>query len=334
LRKGIVLVANLNSQQYCENLVYSIRKCGCKLPIRLIHFGGKKINSKFLLNEVEFLTYDDFSDEAHSFIKKLSVVLTDCPMGFLYRFLAWFTDWDQFIYSDNDIVALMNWQHLFDYAKDVDLVHADEEYTTKGKFNYNYPKLVDNIFGENSLKTAITAGHILINKREKMIKDMLAAVDWFIENPTIPKYHDQSLLHISSLIGDWKLLNLCKGPYNWLSSWSGDYTNSLDLIHAIQGVNFQSKQSNNPQLSHISFEDKTLHQSNNSIKKCNQKISHLHYSGRGRIGMMAIDDLMLSKRSDKQRMMFLFKTKITDLFLINLAKDFTKKIKRKLNFYK
>jgi hypothetical protein len=33
-------------------------------------------------------------------------------MGFFTAFLAWFTDWDEIIYSDNDIVALMNWERL------------------------------------------------------------------------------------------------------------------------------------------------------------------------------------------------------------------------------
>ena len=53
--KGIYLVANKKSEALCANLIYSIRESGCKLPIRIIHFGGEKIKSSFILNEVELV---------------------------------------------------------------------------------------------------------------------------------------------------------------------------------------------------------------------------------------------------------------------------------------
>lgn len=330
MKKGIVLVANLKSQWYCENLIYSIRKSGCQLPIRLIHFGGEPVNSKKILDEVEFLTVDDFSEEANGFINNLRSVLTDCPMGFLYRFLAWFSDWDEFIYSDNDIVALMNWEHLFDYTENHDLVHADEEYTTQGIFNYLMPNKIEEIFGKGSLSTAITAGHLLVKKNPKMIADMNAAVSWFKLNPDIPKKHDQSLLHIATLIGNWKLLNLCKPTHNWLSSWSGDYKNNLDLIQAIQGDGNRRTHSFKAWFSNLPKEDKNQYKQQFLLKDKKVSISHLHYSGRGRLGAEAIDDLMYSSQTNEGRMMRFFKVQIADMFYLTYMRGQIKRVKRHL----
>jgi Mannosyltransferase putative len=329
MKKGIVLVANLKSQAYCENLIYSIRGSGCRLPIRLIHFGGDPVNSKYILGEVEFLTFNDFSQEARSFIDNLRTVLTDCPMGFLYRFLAWFSDWDAFIYADNDIVALMNWERLFEFTDDIDLVHADEEYTTQGFFNYLLPNKVEEIYGKGSLNTSITAGHILVKKNQKMIEDMNSAVDWFKLNSEIPIKHDQSLLHIASLIGNWKILNLCKPPFNWLSSWSGDYQNSLDLIHAVQGSEQRKTDSFKIWFSKLSQDDKKRYEQKELLNSNKVFISHLHYSGRGRIGNEAIDELMFSHHTNRARMKSLLKIQISELFYFTLAQDQYKRVKRK-----
>lgn len=330
MKKGIVLVANLKSQWYCENLIYSIRQSGCQLPIRLIHFGGEPVNSKQILDEVEFLTIDDFSLEAKGFVANLRSVLTDCPLGFLYRFLAWFSDWDEFIYSDNDIVALMNWERMFAFTEGYDLVHADEEYTTFGIYNYDKPKNIEQIFGEESLNTALTAGHILVKKNPKMIADINAAVEWFKQNPEIPKKHDQSLLHVATLLGNWKLLNLCKPPYNWLTSHSMEYKNSLDLIQAIQSSKQRKTDSFNTWFSNLSeskkIEYEQILQKNNGVS-----ISHLHYSGRGRLGSEAMDDLMFSSQTDKNRMMRFLKIQIADLFYVTYIKRQIKRIKRYLN---
>lgn len=331
MKKGIVLVANLKSQWYCENLISSIRKSGCTLPIRLIHFGGEKINYRSILDEVEFLTIDDFSEEAKSFIDNLRTVLTDCPMGFLYRFLAWFSDWDEFIYSDNDIVALMNWERLFEFTDGYDLVHADEEYTTQGIYNYFQPEKIEELYGIGSLSSAITAGHMLVKKSSKMIDDMNAAVDWFKSNPEIPRKHDQSLLHIATLIGNWKLLNLCKQPHNWLSSWSGDYRNSLDLIQAIQGGYVQNTVSYKIWFSSLPDYSKIKSDEQYSSSFLNVPISHLHYSGRGRLGSEPIDDLMFSSQTNENRMMRFFKIQISDLLYITYIKTQIKRVIRVLN---
>ena len=268
-KRGIYLVANQKSQDMCENLIFSIRDTGCNLPIRIIHFGGKVINSDYLLKEAELVFFDDAPVEAKAFVQELRTVLTDCPLGYLYRYLAWFSDWDEFIYSDNDVVALCNWEILLDKLEAFDLVHADEEYTTKGFFNYDRPDLLCEIFGGNALDTAFTAGHVTVKKNMKMIQDFRAAMKWFEEHPEIPQKHDQSLMHLSSLLGNWKILNLCKNE-NWLSSWAGDYRNALHLIQQIQGKN--------------------------------ARISHIHYSGGTPNGDLAIQDLLLSRQDDRGRM--------------------------------
>ena len=274
-KRGIYLVANQKSQRMCENLIFSIRNTGCKLPIRIIHFGGKAVNSDYLLAEAELVYFEDAPQEAQAFVQELRTVLTDCPLGYLYRYLAWFSDWDEFIYSDNDVVALCNWEILldqlesFDEAQGFDLVHTDEEYTTKGVFNYNRPDKLCEIFGDNALGSAFTAGHIAVKKNGKMVDDFRAAMVWFKQHPEIPQKHDQSLMHVSSLLGNWKILNLCK-EQNWLSSWAGDYRNSLHLIQKIQGHN--------------------------------ARISHIHYSGGTPNGDLAIQDLLLSREDDKGRM--------------------------------
>lgn len=331
MKKGIVLVANLKSQMYCENLIYSIRKSGCRLPIRLIHFGGKAINSKYILDEVEYLTMDDFSEEAKAFVYNLKSVLTDCPMGFLYRFLAWFLDWDEFIYSDNDIVALMNWEHLFEFTEGYDLVHADEEYTTFGIYNYLEPQKVEAIFGKDSLNIAITVGHMLVKKNGKMINDMNAAVDWFNQNPAIPIKHDQTLLQIAALLGDWKLLNLCKPPYNWLSTWSGDYKNNLDLIQALQGCEEQKTVSFKAWYANSSEETKEQYNQQSLIQPEKVIISHLHYSGRGKLGSEPIDELIFSSQTNKNRKLLFFKIQCTDLLYITFINAKIKQAKRYLH---
>lgn len=253
----------------CKNLIFSIRKSGCNLPIRLIHFGGREVDSSYILSQVELLRFDDFHLDARLFIDKLGDVLNECPSGFLYRFLAWFSDWDEFIYSDNDVVALCNWTDLFDYLKGYDLVHADEEYTTNGVFNYREPFKIQEFFGEFALETAITAGHFVVKKNSKMEVDLLNALKWFKKNPQIPQMHDQALLHIASLLGNWDVLNLCKSR-NWLSSWAGDYENSLHLVQSIL------------------------------INKA--KISHLHYSGGTPKGNLAIQDFLFSTDNDVDRL--------------------------------
>lgn len=272
MKKGIYLVANLKSEDLCANLIHSIRTTGCSLPIRLIHFGGARIRSPFIVNQVELLDIDQFSTEAKEFIKSLHAVLPHCPKGFLYRFLAWFGDWDKFIYSDNDIVALCNWEVLFGYLPGYDFIHADKEYTTFGRYNYNKPELVDRVLGEGSLNSIFTAGHFLARRDISFRNDMRRAMEWFGRNPDIPKRHDQAMMHVASVIGKWKLLNLCKPPHNWLSSWAGDYKDALDVVQTLQQ------------------------------KRPPAYISHIHYSGGEPSGTEPIHEFLLAYAGSKRRL--------------------------------
>ena len=297
MKRSIFLVANKKSEDQCANLIYSIRESGCTLPINLIHFGGEEIKSDYILNEVNFMRETDFSDEARSFIDRMQKVINFCPRGFLYRFLALFSDYDEILYSDNDIVALCNWESLFEYMGDNDLVHADLEYTTKGKYNYYKPEAVKEIFGEKALESAITAGHILIKIDQKLVLDIDKGLEWFKSNDDIPVRHDQALLHIASLLGNWKIRNLCKTD-NWLSSWAGHFKNDLDLIQKIQA---------------------------------GQPISHLHYSGGTPSGTAPIDDLLYSNLDKKSRTKILVSAGLKDLTGMYTLSSYRKKGKNRMN---
>ncbi len=267
--RGIYLVANKRSEQFCENLIYTIRQFGCSLPIKVIHFGGEPVTSSYIIGEAQLVTAKDFSPEANQFVEQVAKQISDCPRGFLYRFLAWFGEWEEFIYSDNDIVALCDWTELFEHLQGHDLVHADQEYITEGIYNFVKPKRVTELFGAEALEQAITAGHFAARRSQKQVDDIIKALDWFEQNPSIPKKHDQTLMHIAILLGKWKVLNLCKPPYNWASSWAGDHPNSFEVIKLIQ---------------------------------TGQKISHIHYSGGTPDGTRPIDDLMFASSSAEQRL--------------------------------
>lgn len=297
MKRGIYLVANLKSQDLCENLIYSIRNTGCSLPIRLIHFGGKKINAVSILSQVEFLDIKDFPPEAITFINNVKTVLNEYSEGYLYRYLAWFGDWDEFIYSDNDIVALANWEKLFEFMPGYDLVHGDEEYTTNGKFDYNKPEALKEKFGGHALQSQLTSGQFTSRLNDKLIDDMSNAVEWYKSNPGIAKKNDQAFLHVASLIGGWKMLNLCKPPNNWLSPWAYDYKNTLQLIHCIQ---------------------------NNS----KNKISHIHYSGFTPEGEKPIQEFLFSNIDQNKRLKKIAYITTQHLLGLSFLKLQTKRAKR------
>ncbi len=260
-RRGILLVANKRSQSLCYNLVRSIRITGCELPITIIHFGGDAIDSEYLLKECKCLNHSMLPASGLGLVEKLSEVLKDCPKGFLYRFIGWYLDWDQFIYSDNDIVAISNWTDLFDKLEENDdLLHADLEYTTKGIYNYKVPQKVKEIFSESVFDKEVTAGHFLVNIKQKHIDHLINTINWFKKNPDIPKFHDQALLNICIHLHDWKTINLCQGPYMYLSSWHGDYKNSFD---------FASK-----------------------VAMAQGRITHIHYSGYTPVGLFPMEELL------------------------------------------
>ncbi|MBC7888293.1 MAG: hypothetical protein H7Z13_10400 [Ferruginibacter sp.] len=299
-KQGIYLVANLKSEALCENLIYSIRKSGCTLPIRVIPFGGEPVQSRYILQQAEMYDLSRFPPEGLDFIKQLRTVLVGCPLGFLHRFLALYGDWEEFIYSDNDIVALMNWEKLFGYLSEYDFVHADEEYTTHGRFNYDEPDSVERIFGPGSLLSAFTAGHFVARRNTYFVNDMIKAIEWFQKNPSIPKKHDQALMHIASLIGKWNILNLCREPHNWLSPWAGDYNNTLAVVQAIQ--------------------------KNGKY----YPITHMHYSGFKPTGVRPVEELIFASVGPKSRLRSLIYNGMKELSGYSFMVSFKGRVFRRL----
>jgi hypothetical protein len=269
--RGIYLVANAQSELLAENLVFSIRRSGCTLPIRLIPYGGPEVSNRNLLGQVEIVEPSAFGPAASAFVNEVMTVVR-CPEGYIRRFLPWFGDWDEFLYSDNDIVALMNWERMFSFLPENDIVHADLEYSTGGRYTHHKPRQVEANFGPTAMQSLFTAGHFVARRRSVLVEDMREALNWFRHNPGVPMLHDMALLHIASLIGRWHILNLCRSPYNWISSWAGDYKNPLDLMLQIQ--------------------------TGAPASRC---ISHLHYSGLPRYRDEPIGELLNASLSPRER---------------------------------
>lgn len=53
--RGIYLVANRKSSEHCHNLIYSIRQCGCHLPIRIVPYGGEPLRLQHGFEDVALL---------------------------------------------------------------------------------------------------------------------------------------------------------------------------------------------------------------------------------------------------------------------------------------
>ena len=150
-KRGIYLVANRRSSALCNNLIASIRRCGCNLPIRVIPYGGSPLVPDPRWDGVKLLSLSDFPAEGLAFFRELTGRIRDCSPGHLRRYLCWFGEFDEFLYSDNDIVALMNWEELFPYLENYEIVHADEEFTTGGKYNMQRPDRFEELMGAGTL---------------------------------------------------------------------------------------------------------------------------------------------------------------------------------------
>jgi hypothetical protein len=233
-RRGIYLVANRQSEAPCNNLIASIRRCGCQLPIRVIPYGGSPAVLDARWDGVQHLSMGDFSREALAFFRELETRIPECNPGHLRRFLCWFGEFDEFLYTDNDIVALMNWEELFTYLENYDLLHADYEFKIAGKFNLREPRQFEELMGKGSLEAAFTAGHFLCRRSPRHPADLLAGLAWMEAHRELHIWHDQTLLHVTLVLAKWRALNLCRPPHNWASSWAGDYKDVLELVRTIQ----------------------------------------------------------------------------------------------------
>ena len=298
-RRGIFLVANRFSSEHCHNLIYSIRECGCRLPIRVLPWGGEPLRLKQRFDDVALLSEKDFSSEAQALVAEIKRRMPRCARpGNLNRYLAWFGEFDEFLYSDNDIVALMNWEDLFGYLADYELVNADYEYQTKGRFNMFQPQRFEQLLGPGALDRAVTAGHFLCRRSPQHLTDIMSALSWMEANPDVPKWQDQALLHIALTIGKWPALNLCKPPHNWASSWAGDYRNSLDIVRTLQ------------------------------VRQ--QPMSHLHYSGGNPSGALPIDELLYASLPMPQRNQRLLQALLREASGLAYAQRLLLRARRKL----
>ena len=268
-RRGIYLVANRRSAAQCNNLIDSIRRCGCKLPIHVIPFDGNPAVFDRRWDGVTQLSMGDFPAEGRAFFDELKGRHRQCNPGLLRRFLCWFGEFDEFLYSDNDVVALMNWEELFPYLENHDVVHADYEFTTGGKFNLREPRRFEELMGAGSLEAALTSGHFLCRRSPQHPADLLAGLAWMEAHKDLLIWQDQVLLHVTVLVAQWQVLNLCRPPHNWASSWAGDYKDVLELVRTIQ------------------------------VER--RPISHMHYSGKIGNGTRPIDELLWSSLAPKER---------------------------------
>jgi hypothetical protein len=296
--QGIYLVANRESTDECLNLIYSIRRCGCKLPIRIIPFGGKPLALQTEWEDVRLLSQSDFPSEGLAFVDELHRRIPQCPLGFLRRFLCWFGEFDEFLYSDNDIVALMNWEELFPYLDQYELVHADKEFTAKGQYNFRQPARFEELMGQGKLDLAVTAGHFLCRRKPQHNNDLLAGLAWMEAHPEVPIWHDQALLHVTIALAQWRTLNLCMPPNNWADSHVGSYGNILDLIRAIQ------------------------------VER--RPFSHLHFSGGAGNGTQPIEELLHVSLTAKQRKQRLLSALLSETSGLHAAGRLTKRAMRKV----
>lgn len=297
-RRGIYLVANRRSETASKNLIDSIRRCGCHLPIRVIPFDDNPAVLDKRWDGVQPMSMADFPAEGLAFFEDLTKRHRGCHPGLLRRFLCWFGEFDEFLYSDNDVVALMNWEDLFPYLDHHDLVHADTEYTTGGRFNLRDPRKFEELMGPESLEAALTSGHFLCRRSPLHPGDLLAGLSWMEEHRDLLIWQDQALLHVTLLLAKWRVLNLCRPPHNWASSWAGDYKDVLELVRTIQ------------------------------VER--RRISHMHYSGKIGTGTRPIDELIYSSLTVKERNRELLKALARQALGIEAAERQLERVRRKI----
>jgi hypothetical protein len=295
--RGIYLVANRISSDLCHNLIYTIRQCGCSLPIRVLPYGGEPLTLSGNFDDVAQVRPEDFPVEGREFVAELGRRLP-CNPGLLQRFLCWFGEFDEFLYSDNDIVALMNWEEMFGFLDDNELVHADHEYRTGVVFNLCQPERFEELLGPGALAMAITAGHFLCRRSPRQVEDLLAGMSWMEAHPEVVKWHDQALMHVTMVLGKWRALNLCKPPHDWASPWAGDYKNSFDVLRTLQAKH--------------------------------QPVSHLHYSGGTPSGAAPIQELLYANLPAGERNQRLLRALMSEASGMNEARRLLKRVRSKV----
>jgi hypothetical protein len=232
--RGIYLVANRRVERHVANLIYSIRRSGCALPIVLIPFNDDLPTDRRVTEAVTLMPVESFPAEGRALVGELSRLWPRTAVGLFRRFLAWYGPFDEFIYTDNDIVALGDWAPYLDALDGFDLVHADQEYTTGGKYNYPDPPAIKRELGAGALDSLLTAGHFAARKKEGITAVFERTIAWIRQHPDISGEHDQAFLHLAILLGPLRAQNLCR-TQQWPGTWAGNYRNALDVVQAAQG---------------------------------------------------------------------------------------------------
>ncbi len=269
MTRGIYLVANKRSERESAHLIYSLRKVGCTLPIVLIPYDDNESEHPVLRAETTRMRVRDFPAEGQEMLARTARLWPETSSGLFRRFLSFYGPFDEFIYSDNDIVALGDWTELFDYLGENDVVHADYEFTTEGKFNYKKPVEMRKLFGPAALDSVLTAGHFVGGEGGGVSPAFAMVPDWVAKNPGVAFHHDQAYFHLAILLAGLRTRNMCRAPDNWPSTWAGDYANALAVVQTAQ--------------------------------KREARLMHLHYSGWPPDGYHASEELYFSNLTDAKR---------------------------------
>lgn len=99
-------------------------------------------------------------------------------------------------------------------------------------------------------------------------------------------------------LGKWPVLNLCKPPHNWASSWAGDYKNCLDVLRTVSAAH--------------------------------QPISHVHYSGGWPTGTAPVDELLYSCLPPAERNRQLLQALLKEASGLTSAKRLVWRVKNRI----
>ena len=302
MTRGIYLVANRRVERIAANLVYTIRQSGCTLPIALIPYDDDLPTHPGLLAETTLLPVESFPAEGQALVATLSQMWPRTSVGLFRRFLAWYGPYDEFIYTDNDIVALGNWAPYFEQLEGFDLVHADQEYLTGGKYNYPDPVALERELGSGALNAMLTAGHFAARRKDEITAVFEKTIAWIRQHPKLANEHDQAFLHLALLLGPLRKQNLCQPPHHWPSTWAGDYRNALAVVQAAQGP---------------------------------RRLLHLHYSGGVSGGYAASEEFCYADCTDRERARHLVAAAFTHWSGLHYLRGrFAKGLKRRLKSLK
>ncbi|HUB68763.1 MAG TPA: hypothetical protein VL981_14865 [Candidatus Methylacidiphilales bacterium] len=269
MTRGIYLVTNRRSEREAAHLIFTLRKAGCKLPVALIPYDDDLPVHPRLRAETAFLHVKDFPEKGRALLGQIAELWPESRAGLFRRLLAWWGPFDEFIYSDNDIVALADWSLFLDRLGEHDFLHADEEYTTGGVYAYKKPGVVLEKFGSGALDSLLTTGFYATRKKPEITAAFASTVAWLHANPGVAHEVDGAFIHLAVLVGGLRIRNMCRAPDHWPSPWAGAYYNALELVQ---------------------------------LSQTGRPLIHIHFAGWDADGYAASEELYFSEDTNVQRM--------------------------------